>query len=69
MGTKLCVDFLLFLFWKELWRFKVKEFMCLVEPKHINKNETESKMENPTLGFREMNHVFHSARIKIANEK
>ena len=43
--------------------------MCLVEPKHINKNETESKMENPTLGFREMNHVFHSARIKIANEK
>ena len=26
-GTKLCVAFLLFQFWKELWRFKVKEPM------------------------------------------
>ena len=25
---------------------------------NFNKNETESKMENPTRSFREMNHVF-----------
>ena len=29
--------------------------MLFVEQKH--KSETESKMENPTLTFREMNHV------------
>ena len=41
--------FLLFSFWKE-WHFKVKESMHFVEQKIINfnKDETESKMENPT---------------------
>ena len=32
----------------------------------FNKNQTESKMENPTCSFREMNRVA-SARIRIAN--
>ena len=32
----------------------------------FNKNETESKMENPTNSFREMKH-FASAHIRIAN--
>ena len=33
---------------------------CFLLNKNINfaKNETESKMENPTHSFREMNHVF-----------
>ena len=34
LGAKLCMAFLLFLFWKELWRFKVKESMLSVEQKY-----------------------------------
>ena len=54
LGPKLCVAFLLFSLWKELWHFKVKKFMHFVEQKYINfnKNGTESKMENPTHSFR-----------------
>ena len=33
LGAKLCVVFVLFWFWKELWRFKVKESMQFVEQK------------------------------------
>ena len=56
-GIKMCVAFLLFKFWKELWRFKVKESMLFVEQNHLNfkSNESESKMENPTNNFREAN--------------
>ena len=45
LGAKLWVAFL---FWKELWRFKVKK-ACILVNKNLkfNKNETESKMENP----------------------
>ena len=36
--------------------------------KNFNKNETESKMENPTHSFRETNLVLHaSAHIRIAS--
>ena len=50
--------FLLFSFWKELWRFKVKEFMHFVYKNiNLNKNGTESKMLIPTLSFRETNLV------------
>ena len=31
LGAKLCVTFLLFSFWTELWRFKVKESLHFVE--------------------------------------
>ena len=56
LGAKLYAAFLLFSFWKELWRSKVKESMYFVEQKiNVNKNETESKMENPTHSFREPN--------------
>ena len=35
----------------------------------INKNETESKMENPTHSFREMNYVFHPVKeLRIKNK-
>ena len=34
MGAILWVAFLLFYFWKELWPFKVKESMYLVEQKY-----------------------------------
>ena len=34
LGAKLCVAFLLFEFWKELWLLKVKEFMFFVEQKN-----------------------------------
>ena len=40
-GGKLCVALLLLLFWKEFWRFKVKESMLLFEKNvNCNKNET-----------------------------
>ena len=53
LGAKLCLAFLLFLFSKELWRFEVRVHV-FVEKKiyKVNKNETESKMENPTHTFR-----------------
>ena len=44
----MCEAFLLCLFWKELRRFNVKESMLnknLI--KTVDKNETESKIENP----------------------
>ena len=34
LGAKVCVAFLLFSFWKDLWRFKVKESMHFVEQKY-----------------------------------
>ena len=34
LGAKLCVTFLLFLFWKEWWRFKVKESVLSFEQKY-----------------------------------
>ena len=34
LGAKLCVVFLLFSFWKELWHFKVKEPMHFFEEKY-----------------------------------
>ena len=36
LGAKLFVAFLLFLFWKELWRFNVKDSMLFVEQKYKN---------------------------------
>ena len=58
LNAKLCVAFPLFLFWKELWRFKVKESMFLLNKNmNFNKNEPESKLKNPTYSFREMNHA------------
>ena len=57
-GAKLCEAFLLFLFWKELRYFKVKESMVFVEQNiNFNKNETKSKMESTTNSFKEINHV------------
>ena len=58
LGARLWVTFPLFQFWKELWRFKVKESIHFVEQKYnFNKNETESKMENPTHNWKETNLV------------
>ena len=34
LAEKLCVAFPLFLFWKELWPFKIKEPMLLAEQKY-----------------------------------
>ena len=56
--VKLCVAILLFSLWKEIWRFKIKESMIFAEQKYsFNKNESESKMENITHNFTEMNLV------------
>ena len=53
LGAKQWVGFLLLLFWKDVWCFKVKESMHFVEKNiNFNKKETESKMENPTHSFR-----------------
>ena len=44
LEAKLCAAFLLFLFCKELWGFKVKEYMLLVEQKYkVYQNETDRK--------------------------
>ena len=62
LGAKLCEAFLLFLFWKELRYFKVKESMVFVEQNiNFNKNETKSKMESTTNSFKEINHVLQLA--------
>ena len=59
MGAKLYVAFLLFSFWKESWLFKVKGWEFLVNKNiNFNKNKSESKMENATHSFREINVVF-----------
>ena len=40
--------------------FKVKRVHAFLNKNiNLNKNETESKMENPTHSFRETNFVFH----------
>ena len=51
LGAKAWVAFYYFYF-KELRLFKVKESMLLLSEKEkFNKNETESKMENPAYAF------------------
>ena len=50
------VAFPLFLFWKELWRFKSKSPSFLLNKNiNFNKNETKTKKENLTHTFRKMN--------------
>ena len=58
MGAKLCVAFLLFYFERNYDVLKSKS-PCILLNKNINfnKNEMESKMENPTHSFRETNLV------------
>ena len=57
-GAKLCATFLLFSFERNCDVLKSNN-LCFLLNKNINlnKNETESKVENPTLTFREMNLV------------
>ena len=33
LGAKVCATFLLFLFWKDLWRFEIKKPMLFVDQK------------------------------------
>ena len=56
--AKLCVGFLYFNLEKNYDILKSKS-PCILLKKNIklNKNETESKTENPTRSFRETNHV------------
>ena len=62
LAAKLCLAFLLFLFWKEFWSFNVKESMLFVNKNiKFNKNETETKIENPAHSFRKMSHVLQFA--------
>ena len=37
LGATLCVAFVLFFFWKELWRFKIKESVHFVKARRIRK--------------------------------
>ena len=58
LGVKLCVAFLLFSIWKEVWRFKAKKSLtCFLLNKNVNfnKNEIKSKLENLTQSLRETN--------------
>ena len=57
-----CVAFLLFLFWKLLWSFKVKKSMLFVKKK-FNKNETESKRKIPHTVLDRWNMCFSSYKI------
>ena len=56
LGAKLCVAFYYFYF-KRNYVVKSKS-PCFMLNRNVklNKNETESKIENPTNNFREMNH-------------
>ena len=58
LAVKLCLLFCYFYFEKSYEVLKSKS-SCFLLNKNIkfNKNETESKMENPRHIFREMNHV------------
>ena len=50
LGTKLCVAFLLLLFWKKLWHLKPHSLCFLLNKNmNFNKNERGSKMKNPTV--------------------
>ena len=63
-GAKLYVASVLFLLWKELWRFKLKESMLFVEKnRNFNENKTELKIENLTHSFREMILVLQCASV------
>ena len=54
----------LFLLWKELWRFKFKESMLFVEKnRNFNKSKTELKIQNLTHSFREMILVLQCASV------
>ena len=57
-GAKPYFFFLLFWFWKKLWRFYINS-PCILLNKNIdfNKNKKKSKMENLTHIFREKNFV------------
>ena len=60
LGAKLCVAFLLFWFWKELWRFKVKESMNFVEQQQtFIKKKQIPKWKLTHTFFRETKHVLH----------
>ena len=47
LGPKLCVACLLLLFWKELWRFKVKESMLFVDYFYFDWNYDVLKSKSP----------------------
>ena len=69
-SRKLWVAFLLFLFWKKSWGFNplMPGGNKKVTDTQINLQlKTESNMENPTRSFIEMNHVLHSAHIRVVN--
>ena len=48
LGTKLIVAFLLFSFWKELWRLKVKD-SCILFNKNITERNQKSKIPHIVL--------------------
>ena len=58
LGAKLCVAFLFLSFVRNYHGYKSKS-LCFLLSKNIkfNKNETESKIENPTHSFRDMHYV------------
>ena len=66
LWAKLCVAFLLSLFWNEIWCVKVKKSMLFVEKNiKFSKNEMKSKMENTTNGFREINQVLQLTFLSL----
>ena len=67
LGAKLCMTFLLLLFWKELWCFKVKESILFIEKKYKFWYK-RNRIENPTLRFREINLLFslyENCKLKV----
>ena len=58
LGAKLFVAFYYFYIERNYDALKLKRpYLLLNKNVKFNKNEMESKMENPTHSFREMNHV------------
>ena len=60
LGAKLCVWLVFFVLFFHFKRNHdiLKSMLLLNKNTNLNKNETESKMENPTRSFRKMIHVF-----------
>ena len=59
LGVKLCPDFLFFFNFERNYDVLKSKNPCILLNRNINfnKNETESKLKNPTYRFREMNLV------------
>ena len=69
LKAKLCVVFLLFEFWKELWRFKIKESVHFVEQKkNLSKTKRNQKWKNLHTVLERTTLLFSSYKSQIKSK-